>query len=182
MSLKEKFQSLLWRVPEDEYEKDEKNEYEEETSDEVVRFDYDDDYDDEDDFEEPEPEPTPQRRSFFGGVRQSQARQEPEEERDNVINISGKTKVKVALFNPMTFGDETRIIADELIQKHTVIVNLEKTEREVSRRIIDFLSGVAYAYGGSIKRIATGTFIIIPYNVDLTGDLVADEGEGGIYF
>lgn len=178
MSLKEKFQSLLWRVPEDEYEKDEDNDYDEESSDEIVRFDYDDDYEDEDDFEEPEP--APQKRSFFGGVRQSQPRQE--EERDNVINISGKTKVKVALFNPITFGEETRVIADELIQKHTVIVNLEKTERDISRRIIDFLSGVAYAYGGSIKRIATGTFIIIPYNVDLTGDLVADEGEGGIYF
>ena len=60
---------------------------------------------------------------------------------------------------------------------------LEKTEKEVSRRIVDFLSGVAYANNGKIKRIATNTFIITPYNVDLTGDDVLDELENsGLYF
>ena len=72
---------------------------------------------------------------------------------------------------------------DELLKRHTVVLNLEKTEKEVSRRIVDFLSGVAYANNGKIKRVATNTFIITPYNVDLTGDDVLDELENnGLYF
>lgn len=159
MSLKEKFQNL-WHVPEE-----------------------DDEYDDEFAEEVSEIEQPARRVSFTrqndvdtGYTVRSRA------DSDNVVNISGKTKVKVALFKPVGFGEETRVIADELIQKHTVIVNLETTEREVSRRIIDFLSGVAYAYGGSIKRIASGTFIIIPYNVDLMGDSVTEDIENGNYF
>ncbi len=65
---------------------------------------------------------------------------------------------------------------------HTVVLNLEDTKKEVSRRIIDFLSGVAYANGGKIKRVSTSTYIITPYNVDLTGDEVMDELENnGVY-
>ena len=64
-----------------------------------------------------------------------------------------------------------------------MVLNLEKTEKDVSRRVVDFLSGVAYANNGKIKRIATNTFIITPYNVDLTGDDVLDELENsGLYF
>ena len=90
---------------------------------------------------------------------------------------------EVVLFKPISFGEETRAIADELLKRHTVVLNLEKTEKDVSRRIVDFLSGVAYANNGKIKRIATNTFIITPYNVDLTGDDVLDELENnGLYF
>ena len=84
---------------------------------------------------------------------------------------------------PVSFGDEVRTIADELLRRHTVVLNLEKTEKDVSRRIVDFLSGVAYANNGKIKRVATATFVITPYNVDLTGDTVLDELENnGLYF
>ena len=74
-------------------------------------------------------------------------------------------------------------MADELLKMHTVVLNLENTEKEVSRRILDFLSGVAYANNGKIKRVATDTFIITPYNVELTGNDVLDELENsGVYF
>lgn len=102
---------------------------------------------------------------------------------NRVVNIHAKAQLQVVLFKPMSFGEETRTIADELIKRHTVVLNLENTEKETSRRIVDFLSGVAYANNGKIKRIATGTFIITPYNVDLTGDDVLDELENnGLYF
>ena len=78
---------------------------------------------------------------------------------------------------------DTRAIADELLKVHTVVLNLEDTNKDVSRRILDFLSGVAYANGGKVKRVATRTFIITPYNVDLTGDDLIDELESsGVYF
>ena len=103
--------------------------------------------------------------------------------RNKVVNISATAKLQVALFKPERFGEETRNIADELIKTHTVVLNLENTNKDMSRRIIDFLSGVAYANRGKIKKVATSTFIIIPNNVDLTGDDLLDELEhSGVYF
>lgn len=103
--------------------------------------------------------------------------------RNNVVNINATAKLKVAIFRPESFGEETRAIADELKKTHTVVLNLENTKKEIARRIIDFLSGVAYANRGKIKRVATNTFIIIPNNVDLTGDDLLDELENsGVYF
>ena len=103
--------------------------------------------------------------------------------RNKVVNISATAKLSVALFKPERFGEETRNIADELIKTHTVVLNLENTNKDMSRRIIDFLSGVAYANRGKIKKVATSTFIIIPNNVDLTGDDLLDELEhSGVYF
>ena len=103
--------------------------------------------------------------------------------RNKVVNISATAKLQVAIFKPERFGEETRAIADELIKTHTVVLNLEETNKDMSRRIIDFLSGVAYANRGKIKRVASSTFIIIPNNVDLTGDDLLDELENsGVYF
>lgn len=102
---------------------------------------------------------------------------------NKVVNIHATAQLQVVLSKPESFGDETRAVADELIEMHTVVLNLENTNKDVSRRIIDFLSGVAYANGGKIKRVATSTYIITPYNVDLTGDDVLDELENsGVYF
>ncbi len=102
---------------------------------------------------------------------------------NKVVNIHATAQLQVVLFKPERFGEETCTIADELLKMHTVVLNLENTNKDISRRIIDFLSGVAYANGGKIKRVATSTFIITPYNVDLTGEDVMDELENnGVYF
>lgn len=102
---------------------------------------------------------------------------------NKVVNIHTTAQLQVVLFKPERFGEETRAVADELLKTHTVVLNLEDTNKDVSRRIIDFLSGVAYANSGKIKRVATSTFIITPYNVDLTGDELLDELENsGVYF
>ena len=102
---------------------------------------------------------------------------------NRVVNIHATAKLQVVLFKPEKFGEETRTIADELLKMHTIVLNLEDTSKDSARRIIDFLSGVAYANGGQIKMVATDTFVITPYNVDLTGTEVIDELENsGIYF
>ena len=73
-------------------------------------------------------------------------------------------------------------IADHLREKRAVLMNLEQTNKDISRRLIDFLSGVAYAQDGKIKRVAANTYIITPYNVDLMGDDLMDELEtNGVY-
>ena len=101
---------------------------------------------------------------------------------NRVVNIHATTRLQVVLFKPERFGEETRNIADELLKMHTIVLNLEDSNKEASRRIIDFLSGVAYANGGKIKKVATDTFVITPYNVELTGVDVLDELENsGVY-
>ena len=66
--------------------------------------------------------------------------------------------------------------------KRTVVLNLESTNKDISRRLVDFLSGVAYANNGQIKRVANSTFIITPYNVDIMGDLLDELESNGVFF
>ena len=156
----------MWDAPDDEYEYNE--------------YGYSDDAPAEE--EEPE-EPVSRRSSSRYGDFDDIAPTRDSRRNNKVVNISATAKLSVALFKPERFGEETRNIADELIKTHTVVLNLENTNKDMARRIIDFLSGVAYANRGKIKKVATSTFIIIPNNVDLTGDDLLDELEhSGVYF
>jgi len=98
------------------------------------------------------------------------------EKRNKVVNIHATTQLKVVLVKPDRF-DDAPSIADHLNSKRTVVLNLEAASKETSRRLIDFLSGVAYANQGQLKRVANSTFIITPYDVDIMGDLILDELE-----
>ena len=72
-------------------------------------------------------------------------------------------------------------IADHLKEKRTVVINLESTNKDIARRLIDFLSGVAYAGEGKIKKVAANTYIITPYHVDIMGDLIDELENNGLY-
>ncbi len=100
---------------------------------------------------------------------------------NKVVNIHATTQLQVVLVKPERF-DDASAIADHLNQKRTVVLNLESTSKDVSRRLIDFLSGVAYANNGQIKRVANSTFIITPYNVDIMGDLLDELESNGVFF
>lgn len=100
---------------------------------------------------------------------------------NKVVNIAATTQLSVVLVKPERFDDASSI-ADHLNDKRTVVLNLESTGKEVSRRLVDFLSGVAYANRGQIKRVANSTFIITPYNVDFVGDLLDELENSGVYF
>lgn len=85
------------------------------------------------------------------------------------------------LVKPEEFS-EAPSIGDHLNNKRTVVLNLESTPKDIARRLVDFLSGVAYANHGTLKRVANSTFIITPYNVDIMGDMLIDELESnGLY-
>lgn len=77
--------------------------------------------------------------------------------------------IELKVVRPDTFVN-SRQIADHLLNNRTVVLNLEATNKETARRILDFLSGVAYSIGGQLKRVANNTFVITPNNVDVTGD------------
>ncbi len=100
---------------------------------------------------------------------------------NKVVNIHATTQLQVVLVKPERFDDASGI-ADHLNAKRTVVLNLESTNKDVSRRLIDFLSGVAYANNGQIKRVANSTFIITPYNVDIMGELLDELENNGVFF
>ena len=105
-----------------------------------------------------------------------------EERRSNkVVNIRAATQLQVVLVKPEKFEDASAI-ADHLREKRTVVLNLESTNKEIARRLLDFLSGVTYANEGKIKKVAISTFIITPYNVDILGDLIDELENNGLYF
>ncbi len=83
---------------------------------------------------------------------------------DKVVNINTTTQVQVVLCKPERFETAAEI-ADHLREKRTVVMNLEQTHKDTARRLIDFLSGVAYAQDGKIKKVANSTYIITPFNV-----------------
>lgn len=101
--------------------------------------------------------------------------------RNKVVNIHATTQLQVVLVKPERF-DDARSVADHLNEKRTVVLNLESTNKDVSRRLIDFLSGVAYANNGQIQRVANSTYIITPYNVDIMGDLLDELENNGVFF
>lgn len=99
---------------------------------------------------------------------------------DKVVNIHTTTQLQVVLVKPERY-EEAAAIADNLNAKRTVVLNLESTNRDIARRLLDFLSGVAYANNGQIKRVANSTYIITPYNVDVMGDLIDELENNGIF-
>ena len=103
------------------------------------------------------------------------------EKRNKVVNINATTSLQVVLVKPERF-DDASAVADHLNARRTVVLNLESTNREASRRLVDFLSGVAYANNGQIKRVANNTFIITPYNVDIVGDILDELESSGVFF
>ncbi|MCR5826622.1 MAG: cell division protein SepF [Oscillospiraceae bacterium] len=138
-------------------------------------------YEDEDEeFEDDFPDLSNRSESNAFGERGGNARNREEERRNKVVNIHATTQLKVVLVKPERFENASEI-ADHLKQKRTVVINLESTNKDVARRLIDFLSGVAYAGEGKIKRVAANTFIITPYHVDIMGDLIDELESSGLY-
>ena len=120
----------------------------------------------------------PPRREVFEDRRSSKS---SDDRRGKVVNIHATTQLKVVLVKPERFESAAEI-ADHLKDKRTVVLNLESTDKDVARRLIDFLSGVAYAGEGKIKRISANTYMITPYHVDIEGDLIDELENNGLYF
>ncbi len=147
--------------------------------------DFDDDYEEEEDVEEepaaaPNPRPASARRSAFGAAA-SEPIKSDRRSVGKVMNINATTQLQVVLVKPDRF-ENVSDIADHLRDKRAVVLNLESTNKDVARRLVDFLSGCAYALDGKIKKVAISTYILTPYNVDIVGDLVEELENSGMYF
>lgn len=92
------------------------------------------------------------------------------------------SQMQVVLVKPERYEDVTSI-ADHLNDRKTVVLNLESADKDLSRRIVDFLSGATYANHGNMRKVSKGTFLIVPNGVDMMGELMMDEfDEGRMYF
>ena len=132
-------------------------------------------YEDEDEEEFEDFEETPRRDTF------EDRRNKTEDRRNKVVSIHATTQLKVILVKPERFENASEI-ADHLKDKRTVVLNLESTNKDIARRLVDFLSGVAYAGEGKIKKVAANTYIITPYHGDIEGDLIDELENNGLYF
>ncbi len=119
-------------------------------------------------------------------VRREETRRQ--ESSPRIIGSKSKTisfqqsQMQVVLVKPERYDDVTSI-ADHLNDKKTVVLNLESADRDLCRRIVDFLSGATYANHGNIKKVSRGTFLIVPNGVDMMGELMLDDfEEGRMYF
>lgn len=106
----------------------------------------------------------------------------PKEPKANVVSINQTVQLEVVLERPDTF-DQAMSIGDNINEKRAVVLNLEATNKEVARRIIDFLAGVTYANAGKMQRVANSTYLITPRSVGLLGgEIVGELESNGVYF
>ena len=102
---------------------------------------------------------------FSGFKKAAQNASKPRRER--TVNFGGKD-TSVILFSPKTF-DEAGELVSYLQQDMTCVMTLETVPAETARRLLDFLSGIAFALGGKITPVSAKTYFITPQNVDILG-------------
>ena len=92
-----------------------------------------------------------------------------------VVNTSSN-KIQLILVRPETFNDAPTIAAN-MRSKKAVVLNLEGVEKNLARRVVDFLSGCAYSLDGTVKKVSQATYVFCPYNMEVLGDLKNLQGE-----
>jgi len=117
-----------------------------------------DDEDFDDDFLEEEPEEVEDDFETFG-----------KNKKGKIVKIHTTAQLNVVVMQIESF-EESRDIADHIKTKRPVVMNLEKLDGAVARRVVDFLSGATYALDGNIQKISSGIFLVTPYNVGIMGD------------
>ncbi len=136
---------------------------------------YDDEFDEEEGDEvfddEPQDRPARTRRApaFGAGATDRDAGHAPAAGFSGQV-VSMANKQEVVLFHPSTFNDTSKA-ADDLRNRKAVIVNMENVDKAMARRVVDFLSGCAYAVDGKVKKVAQSTYLFCPHNMDVVGDL-----------
>lgn len=93
---------------------------------------------------------------------------------DSSVGIASRSSIEMKVVTPTRYDAVTQI-ADLLLEKKTVLLNLENTNKETAKRLIDFLSGVAYALGGDVQKVADNTFAVTPNNVAVSNEAVGEE-------
>ena len=94
----------------------------------------------------------------------------------NVVSFNTNRQIRVVIAKPTSY-EQVQRIAENLKERHPVIVNLENADVEVSRQIMDFLSGTIYALNGKMQKVSQAIFLFVPDNI-IISDYGTDAGEG----
>lgn len=87
-----------------------------------------------------------------------------------VVNLHTQKQARMVLIEPTSF-EEAQGIADHLKNHKSIIVNLETADKDLAKRIVDFVSGATYALGGNMQKISAGIFLFAPSNIEITGSM-----------
>ncbi|MBQ6614450.1 MAG: cell division protein SepF [Clostridia bacterium] len=93
--------------------------------------------------------------------------------------MGGGSAIELKVVKPQSFEDCAQV-ADHLLSKRTVVLNLEDTNKEAARRILDFLTGVAYSIGGNIKKVANSAYVVTPSNVDVSEGQIKQKAQAPV--
>jgi cell division inhibitor SepF len=94
--------------------------------------------------------------------------------KSKVIGMPGMQQVKVIISQPSSF-EQSQEICEHLKDKKSIIVNLEYVNKDVARRIIDFISGAVYGLDGNIQKISNSIFLVAPFNYEITNEVMRDD-------
>ena len=132
----------------------------------VKKWFFDEDGDEVEEYEEIDTEP---KTSLFEQAKFSKTS-------DAIKALNANKDSQLILFEPRAFA-ETQDIANHLKQKKAAVVNLHRLQKEQSKRVVDFLSGVIFAIEGDIQRIGPRIFLCTPKNIGVSGTIDLDEDE-----
>ena len=116
----------------------------------------------------------------MGKAAQVPVPKQPKPRKERTVNFSGN-ETQVILFSPKTF-DEAGELMNHLMQNRSVLLTLEGQPTDAARRLLDFLSGIAYALQGKITPVSAKTYFVTPQNVDLLGTAAEQPESDGQYF
>lgn len=98
-----------------------------------------------------------------------------------VVSIHSQKQMRLVVMEPTTF-EEAQNIADQLKNRRPVIVNLENADRNLAKRVVDFISGATYALSGNMQKVGNGIFLFVPNNVDISGEMREELKNKGIFW
>ena len=93
---------------------------------------------------------------------------------NKVVNMPQAQAIKMVISQPTTF-EQSDEICSFLKEKKSVIVNLEYVNKDVARRIVDFISGGVYALDGYIQKVSNSIFLVAPSNYEITNEMAREE-------
>ncbi len=94
----------------------------------------------------------------------------------NLFSLHSQKNIRVVVSEPRVFED-CQAIADNLKNRRPIIINLEESDKELAKRVVDFISGTTYALNGSMQKVGTGIFLFVPSNIDIAGEIRGSEKE-----
>ena len=103
----------------------------------------------------------PEERGFFG-------------KRNKVVNMPGTQQVRMVITQPTSF-EQSEEVCNYLKQKKSIIVNLEYVNKDVARRIVDFISGAVQALDGHIQKVSNAIFLVALVNYEIESELAREE-------